>query len=150
MDVAKGIAKNIPVEHVYGSLGDCFGHSDLEQFGSCEHPGQCRPLVEKIKTYSEQVDSEASGRMATLLKKSSRIVFLGFSFAKINREFLRAISKDQNSVKTITGTAYQMSEQDRESAELWANACFRNSVRGSKFQNVTGAQFFNDNYLSFQ
>lgn len=76
---AVAIQSNIPCEHVYGSLGDLNSDEPFSGFGSAPSPGNAIALVDRIKTFTEQVDSETSDRICALLAAASRVVFLGFS-----------------------------------------------------------------------
>lgn len=147
---AKEISKNVPVEHVYGSLGDSYSDNGSEGFGACSYPGQCLPLVEKIRTFTEQVESEAAERIGALISKADRVFFLGFSFGAINRNFIDQFRSEAGRVKAVHGTGFKMSSDDRRIAENWADACFRRGSSGAEFRNMECAEFFDSNNLMFQ
>ena len=79
-DDALKSAANVPCEHVYGSLGVLGLQEVVSEFGSARHPANAGALVDRIKTFTEQIDSETSLRIDSLLKRATRIIFLGFSF----------------------------------------------------------------------
>lgn len=78
-------ASDIPVLHVYGSLGPLSGKS-VVPYGADEN--YLTLASSGIKTYTERVDSIFSQEISKLLTNAERVVFLGFAFHPQNREIL--------------------------------------------------------------
>lgn len=149
-DDGVAIAANIPCEHVYGSLGTLRAGQRFSEFGSGAHPAHAGALAERIKTFTEQVDSITAENICRLLHEANRVVFLGFSFGGINLRFLDTTRSEKAHLKQVFGTAFDMSEEDKILAQDWADNCFRRGNAGSRLQNYKAAHFFERNYMLFQ
>jgi hypothetical protein len=101
--------------HPYGTVGDlpwqASGHSPID-FGRTElDPERLSELVERIKTFSEQVeDASSQNRIRDLVTLSETVVFLGFAFHQPNMVLLKTPTA---SARRVFGTAYGFSETDR-------------------------------------
>ncbi|GGD85044.1 hypothetical protein GCM10011515_00940 [Tsuneonella deserti] len=144
------IASNVPCEHVYGSIGSLTSADAFCGYGSAPFPASAGVLADRIKTFTEQVDSATSHRIYSLLQAATRIVFVGFSFGAINLRFLEQAQEPEGAIKQIFGTSYQMSREDSGRAENWADYTFRRGHSGSVFQDLKAAEFFDRNYMIFQ
>lgn len=145
---AADFVRAVTIHHVYGSLGDPFQGGDGLLFGEGEHPHEVFYPSERIMTYSERVGSDHLSNIATSMNSAEQIVFLGFSYAPINQRLLdRADQSD--SLRSVLGTSYQMSQADHERATQWCDRTFRRGNSGAQLQNVTAAEFFEQNALLF-
>lgn len=145
---ANDFLKTIRIEHVYGSVGNIDSDDMDDDFGCRPHPYQYCPTYQRIKTYSEQVDSETSSRIAEILSESNRVIFLGFSFSKINTDFL-ANSVKNKSRRESYGSAYGMSFRDTERALYWIKKEISTDWPNVRLEQSPASKFFDDNYLLF-
>lgn len=135
-----------PVEHVYGSLGPIDGYDSL--FGQVRSGAQLVHSIELLKTYSEQVDTDTHTNITNIFSESDTVIFLGFSFASINRDFLKSTILD-GSRKRVYGTCLGMSDLDARFATSWANMEFRAGLDGATMIPSTAADFFSQGSLIF-
>jgi hypothetical protein len=143
---AVSLLKSRPVEHVYGSLGPIDGHGSF--FGQVRAGSQIFHSIDGLMTYSEQVATETHTNITNMISNSDIVIFLGFSFASINRDFLHSTILD-GSRKRVYGTCLGMSDLDTRFATSWANREFRSGLDGATMINSTAADFFSQGSLIF-
>lgn len=142
---------NVKIHHVYGSLGDPFGGVDLEFGADLFCPARI-DASNKIKTYSEELREDKLKELADILIQSDRIIFIGFSFLPINQMLLKSaidLNGEILQLKQVTGTAFKMSHHDTQRAAQWCDFTFRRGNPGANLQQVSGADFFDQNTLLF-
>ena len=105
--------------HPYGSIGSPLlsdGSKNFISFGDAKpRPDRLAESAENLRTFCEQVDDvNGQGSLQAALSGASTVVFLGFAFHDQNMQLLHC---DTSSVKRVFGTAYQISEDDREVVE---------------------------------
>ncbi len=143
---AQDFVKSLNITHVYGHLGQDSGDTE---FGNLNVPEFSFRASNLIKTYSEQVDEDTGRNVGDLIDHASVIIFIGFSFAPINTNFLSSVVKSEGRLKRVYGTSYGLSPYDKERAESWADSCFRRGNVGSKLIDRTAADFFSYYNLMF-
>jgi hypothetical protein len=102
---AAAIVDGLDIVHPYGSIGN------LKQVPFGNTRVNCASLAERIKTYTEQADSELSFTLSEMLERAKHIVFLGFAYYDQNLALL-APREDLGENKRVFGTAYGMSDSD--------------------------------------
>lgn len=96
-DEAYARARSVPVLHVYGSLGQ-IGRTNAMPYG-----GYANGLIhawQGIKTYTEEVGTTHATRIAKIIAKAEKLVFLGFAYHPQNMRILFPDSRRS------TGEAY--------------------------------------------
>ncbi len=149
-DEAQEFVDSLEIIHVYGSLGPSGGNLD---FGLIQSSAQSLEAMNNLRTYSEKVDDDTSARIRQILDTTERVIFLGFSFAKINTDFLGATPLPEKSLREasiqVLGTSYEMSHWDQQAAMGWANNWLRGGHPGTRLESVTAAGFFTSNSITF-
>lgn len=144
------IGKSVPCEHVYGTLGELDSSEHNAGFASCNHASQMGPLAARIKTFTEQIDSEVVANIREIINSSNQVVFLGFSFGKINRKFFDSLNVAGEGVgRKIFGTSFKMSSADRTRAVDWADRSFSTGSIKAMLQDTEASPFFDSNYMLF-
>lgn len=136
------------IEHVYGSIGSILSDESADEFGLRPNPYQYHEIYDRIKTYSEQVDSETSDRIGHILSRAGRIIFIGFSFGRINTDFLASVNK-RKIRREVYGCAYGMSYADTERALSWIKEEISTDWPKVRLEQSDASRFFDDNYLLF-
>jgi hypothetical protein len=121
-EVAEAIVGRADIIHPYGSVGDL----DRVPFGG---PGYGRPdyftLGQGIKTYTEQVEENATlDKIAHSMERAECVVFLGFAYHKQNMRLLFRSHKRPRKMVQVYGTAFGMSDADKEHVVDELNAYF--------------------------
>ncbi|MBO9502679.1 hypothetical protein [Brevundimonas sp. A19_0] len=112
------IMEKMRVYHPYGKVGALpWQVNSLEKsvsFGSEDRARFLVPLLNGIKTYTEQTDSkDNTDKIADIVDQSDTIVFLGFSFLPQNLDLLgRGIKTIRR--RRVIGTGKGLSRADRE------------------------------------
>jgi hypothetical protein len=105
LEDAASIVGKLEILHPYGSVGR------LGQVAYGNSGANCIALAEQIKTYTEQADEKAVlHKIIDRVDRAECIVFLGFAYHSQNMQMLRTTNRG---TKTVYGTAFGMSEQDR-------------------------------------
>jgi hypothetical protein len=108
----------IDIYHPYGVVGSLpwqkFGNSI--SFGADPQKSQLLALAEKIKTFTEGTDPDASAILAirSAMYNAEKIVFLGFAFHRMNLSLLWGENRPEHSRPSATflGTAKGISADD--------------------------------------
>ena len=115
------ILSQIPIFHPYGQVGRLNwqnGRAMNTPFGGVEtfSGEQLLEIASQIKTFTERVEDDAMLlAMRKQVEEAETIVFLGFGYLDLN---LRLIAPTKRSnADRVCGTAYNMSEPDRETVE---------------------------------
>jgi hypothetical protein len=144
---ARAATETLAVTHVYGTLGGLQpGDGFYAEFGSCAH-NLISPAT-RIKTFTESVDSRVLENARAKILRSKRVIFLGFSFAPINMEFLRLARGEDDGFRSVRGTCYKMSEENVSSARRSAESVFCNNQPSAYLVDDTCANFFDRLSLS--
>lgn len=149
VEAAVELVETVKIRHVYGSLGGALPRQNGLPFGYEELSDQRIRAAHQIKTYSEQLEETDLQDIGHMLGRADRIIFLGFSFAPMNTELLASACTQSASLKQIFGTAYKMSEFDREKAQDWCCQTFRRGHSFGRLDNETGTEFFQSHQLLF-
>lgn len=80
------LVQQIPLVHVYGSLGELKSPGQQVPFGADEF--HLPMMAAGIRTFTEAAKEDVLARAHTLLRESDRIVFLGFAFDPLNVQAL--------------------------------------------------------------
>jgi len=113
---ATGLMLKLRIIHPYGVAGTLKTPSAPNgvAYGGGPEPHERHiPLIDQIKTYTEQVDDpDELQAIWDLVVRADQIVFLGFAFHDQNVQLLRP--KEKLKAKKIFGTTFGMSDSDVE------------------------------------
>jgi hypothetical protein len=108
---ARIVSESVEIIHPYGSLGplpvlagdDCtaFGASDVDLV----------PVADRIKTFTEAVDSDVVSRARSAVEKANVLVFLGFGFLPQNVNLIAPVNRAK--AMHIHATTYGFSNTDK-------------------------------------
>lgn len=121
-EAAELVLRKIPIIHVYGDLHPLsFAGNEPSGFG--EFNERLLSAPERIKTFTEQIETGWGDRIRVSVKDSDRLIFLGFGFDRQNCEVLFPTPRGWN--QQLCGTMlYGDAETDYEFAA-------RENLRGS-------------------
>jgi hypothetical protein len=127
---AAEIMKQIDIVHPYGSLGTLppLG-SDGVGFG--QDAGHLLEISQKLKTFTESIDSELAVRAKEAVSRAQTLVFLGFGFLQQNMSLIapEAIKR----ATRVHATTIGISESDQL---VVATELFKFVEEGRRFANV--------------
>ena len=110
--------REMPIMHVYGSLGDPFS-GDHFQFGS---PDQFAYYAAKnILTFCEEVNSDHARSIAEIMLSARKTVFLGCAFHKPNLRLL--YPHDMPPRNTVYGTCQMMRDRQLDAVRGYFEGC---------------------------
>lgn len=111
--MAEKIVNQITIIHPYGQVGHLpWQPNGKVRFGDEPHHTELLEIAQQIRTFTERVDDEAMmERIHGLIAKAEQVIYLGFSYGKMNLELLSL--KDGGEEKTILGTSLGVSEPNR-------------------------------------
>jgi hypothetical protein len=144
---AETLARNLPVMHPYGQVGNLpwqanepvihFGHQD--DYNS-------RPLMEasaKLRIFTEQIEDPAViDPMRLLVQNAESIVFLGFAFHRQNLDLIAAKSTPR--AKRVFATTYGMSPFDGDAVRSDIRRWLGSDRAEIVLYDGKCADFFND------
>jgi hypothetical protein len=109
---ATDIVGRAPIIHPYGWVGPL----DKVPFGGNQHGRHdYLELSKRIKTYTEQVEEEATvSSMQKAIREAECVVFLGFAYHKQNMRLLFQYHEPPTETKPVFATALGMSDADKE------------------------------------
>jgi hypothetical protein len=137
----------LDITHVYGSLGALrSGEPNHGEFGVVAS-SLIAPSA-RIKTFTESVDSRVLDASYKKIVRSQRVIFLGFSFAGINMDFLRLARGDDNAFRSVRGTCYRMSDENIDAATRGVESLFCKDASAARLVNDTCVNFFDRLSLS--
>jgi hypothetical protein len=138
---ARAIVEKIKIIHPYGIIGDL---KNVE-FGAHQRHNSL-DLVKNIRTFTEGVsDRQLIDDMHKVVNQSVNIVFLGFGFLEINMKLFQG--NEITRPKSIFGTAYQLSPENKSIAESTAQSIFESKNQLSllrPMKDVGCRQFLDD------
>jgi hypothetical protein len=109
-NVAAEIVKKITIIHPYGTIGEL---DKLPFGGDGYNTPAALSLAKRIKTYTERFEEgDELERIRHAMHNADCIVFLGYSYLEQNMALLKP--EDLMDAKTVLGTAYKMSSNDRD------------------------------------
>jgi hypothetical protein len=107
---AEAIVKKITIIHPYGTIGEL---DTLPFGGDSNNAPDVLPLAKRIKTYTERFEEvHELERIHREMHNAACLVFLGFSYLEQNMTLLKPANPMDE--KTVLGTAYKMSSNDRD------------------------------------
>jgi hypothetical protein len=131
---AAEIVKNINIYHPYGNVGTLpwMDQNGAMEFGVEPNANQLLDLSQKIKTFTEGTDPEAS-KILEIRKRmgvAQRLVFLGFAFHKLNMqlitpELLLSPTKETQCFATTSG----ISDSDKEVIDEQIKELYRGNIK---------------------
>jgi hypothetical protein len=153
-DEAANLVKSIKIFHPYGCVGalpfyDPYGQIE---FGGELFSTQLLELSQKIKTFTEVVESREVNEMRYNVKNANRLVFLGFAFHEINMNLISPYDAEdlvRRSTAECIATCFQVSDDNQGKIKDRIYSLFGNDV--PKLGNMECKDFF-DHYsrsLSF-
>ncbi len=173
---AAELVKKIDIYHPYGSVGTLplLGTINSTEFGAEPDAQKLLNLANEIKTFTEGTDPDSSEIVAIHehMKKTKKIIFIGFSFHKLNMKLISPkfedTSKHIGSIalhvqKKFGGihcyaTTYGISESDQKVVNMQINGLFNNAVSYSagvrqeritkNMSNKTCKDFFSEYWRS--
>ena len=118
---ASELLSEVQFIHPYGDLGELPWQqkSDGVPYGK---PIRSNPfeISKRLMTFGESVGSETSDQIRDAMTQAETLIFLGFGFLSQNMELLGGASAEQ-----MYGTAFKVSDIDRESTTRWLRLAFR-------------------------
>lgn len=143
----------IEIIHPYGTVGSLpefsNGSNSMAYGGVLRSMWHVR-MAKNIFTFTEGGVSEEVEKLRRIMSSSDRYIFLGFAFHRLNMSLLSNIGGEPYPVKRIIkcfGTAFGVSEKDRESITSSISALFSNDVE-IYLENTTCSDFFRNNTRS--
>ena len=135
---AVGYVRDMPIIHVYGSLGDPFKAPHLT-FGAPHQTAYQSSL--SIKTYSEEIHSREAHRIAEILADTKNIIFLGCAMHQQNMNILFPHNFPR---ANVYATCYGMRQKKMEEIGEYFTACqFRpDNSYCSSFMNAIWDEIF--------
>jgi hypothetical protein len=110
---ARLAVQNIPITHVYGSLGPLIGGRDEVPFGADE-----RFLVRAangIRTYNESCEDSTVSKIQSTIRGAEKVIFLGFAFHPSNLGVLFGVNSP--SLKHVFATIYGLRPREVQSVQ---------------------------------
>ena len=146
------LVANMTIKHAYGSIGEPFG-SEANPFGSELTASRLLAMSKKIRTYTEEVESEAGDEIKSIVSAADRIVFLGCHPHPQNL----ALLAPRRGMKTthIYGTVYVPPPGDEHVHPSMADfveptrESFRKSMHRWR-KGAGGSHVLNDDYIRFE
>ncbi|GAA3077439.1 hypothetical protein GCM10010520_25680 [Rhizobium viscosum] len=116
---AAEICKRLPIFHPYGQVGllpwQTTSGSGV-RFGEPPTEYNIRQISSQIRTFTERVDDDDMlSAMRDYLSEAERVIFLGFSFGKMNMDLMRTGRDGPR--KDVLGTVLQMSNPNKAEAD---------------------------------
>lgn len=149
---AADLVRGLRIYHPYGAVGSLEWMATEEAatpFGAAPGPEKLLQLAGQIKTFTEGTDPNSSEifELRDSIRKSSRLVFLGFSYADQNLDLLLdqpTSGTERNTYTQCLGTSMGMSDANRAVAMsgLKIRGCKGNIQLGAHDSRC--AQFMND------
>lgn len=132
---AAELVKNINIYHPYGDVGTLpwVDQNGAMEFGIEPNANQLLELSQKIKTFTEGTDPEAS-KILEIRKHmgiADRVVFLGFAFHKLNMQLITPALLDDtnNSEIKCFATTSGISHSDQEVIDEQINELYRSRIK---------------------
>lgn len=103
-DKATAMVSNLPIVHVFGSIGVLPELRGNSPFGGGEDPLRLRISWSDLQTYSEIIENKRQQRIADLVAGAEHIIFLGFAFHRQNLDVLFPLGPSSISAKVWATT----------------------------------------------
>ncbi len=107
-EAARAIVDEVPLVHVYGSLGTLPGgmrhHTDLE-FGNIEHAA-LDEVAQRIQTFSEQPPEDLVDRIKALVGDAEQVLFIGYSYHQQGLDLIFPDGQPLAGGRSVRGTAF--------------------------------------------
>jgi len=150
---AEKLAKSIEIYHPYGSVGNLpwIDRNNSMEFGAVPNGNQLLDLSSQIKTFTEGTDPKSSNILA--IKKhmlhAIRIVFIGFSFNKLNMELITPDNLEKVNTSGIScyATTYGISESDKNVINDQIDSLYEAEIN-KKLKNMHAGPFFHEFWRS--
>jgi hypothetical protein len=111
------LCKKLTIYHPYGKIGalEWQGEKDMSPFGSPSSEYKLDSIASRIRTFSERMDDdEQLGLIHSTLDQADVVVYLGFSFGKMNMDLL---SIPESMPKQVFATTYGLSQQNQNTVQ---------------------------------
>lgn len=147
------LVNSINIYHPYGNVGNLpWGNSNgAIKFGADLQADQLWELSQKIKTFTEGTDPEASEIIAIRkhMSLANKVVFLGFAFHKLNMELITPTHLDDTNSSKVKcfATTYGISDSDKTVIDQQIKELYQGKVSIS-MANSTCGKFFTDYWRS--
>ena len=117
LDEAVLLSRKLTIIHPYGNLGTLYqGESSYSRFGEAYYTNQLLNIANTLKTFSEGVAEEKVTRaVGDTIGWARHLVFLGFSFHRMNMDILNAATGMNATM--VLGTGLGLSGNDIEVAK---------------------------------
>jgi hypothetical protein len=120
-DKAADIVNGLAIYHPYGRVGKlpwmkAENGEEIIEYGGYLDPGRLYRLARGIKTFTEGTKEGDSDILAIResVRHAERFVFLGYAYHKLNMQLMIGDSPRMHINRQGYGTAYRMSEDDRQ------------------------------------
>lgn len=100
------VRQNVKFVHIYGSVGDYF-KSERFSLRSSEHTFflnehlELPNVIDRIKIFTEQKDSEVVGEANNLISEADVLMFLGFAFEEQNMSLFESQNNESKRKKAV-------------------------------------------------
>jgi len=147
------LVKDIDIFHPYGVVGALpwADQNGTMEFGAEPSPAQLLELSQKIKTFTEGTDPEASEilEIRQHMRMANRVVFLGFAFHKLNMPLIAPDQVDGTSNSGIKcfATILGISGSDAEVIDEQIKKLYPTGIEVN-MANLTCADFFSEYWRS--
>jgi hypothetical protein len=151
---ADELLRTLALHKPYGSLGPMpmAGRPNGVAFGCDPYLPDMNSIVKGIKTYTEQVDTDAADRIKEEFASAHTVVFLGFGFHEQNMRLLTP--KGDTRIKRVLATAKGLSDNDiRIIQGAIVNMCKSASLKRPErviVRDLTCAELFQEYRLTLQ
>jgi hypothetical protein len=136
----------------YGSIGTLrtVANPNGVAFGGNPHRADVEGIVDRLKTYTEQVNTDTVERIKEEFASALTVVFLGFGFHEPNMRLLAP--KGRTPISTVIATAKDVSENDTRITRANLAGFCNNHIDsdGVIVRNLTCAQLFHEYRLTLQ
>lgn len=105
---------NLDIYYPYGSLGELRATDQGSGFGQIGDAGQLVASSQNLRLFTEGANRNTRGIVRQKIYESDAIFFLGFSYLKLNMDYLKPHNK---STSQVFGTTWGVSEYNTEIAE---------------------------------
>jgi hypothetical protein len=115
LDEAQIAASRLTVFHPYGQVGRLPWQqsSDVKvPFGAEVGAVELVEVAEQIRTFTERVEDDSLAPMRARIADADTVVYLGFSYGRMNLELLQIDADGPN--KRVLGTAFNISEPNKK------------------------------------
>ncbi|WP_171094034.1 MULTISPECIES: hypothetical protein [unclassified Ruegeria] len=139
-------AENLNILHPYGSLGELKPKAEGSGFGKREQSQDIIDAASSLRVFTEGGDEKVRSEVRKSLENSDSIFFLGFSFLKLNMDYLKP---DDGVECQCFGTNLGVSEYNDNKAKNRISTWYKNglgrlNVQSLEFDQVGCSDLIND------